>query len=154
MAVASLLLALLMGSAFTVLLLAISDLRDSGRLLTHSREANASADRLEELVIDLETGVRGFVITRQERFLEPWRNARAKIPVEARTLEGLADQPEQKTRAREIAREAAAYITEYSVPLVKAARQSKPAARSIAATAEGKRRIDALRRSFDSFKSV
>jgi signal transduction histidine kinase len=154
MAVASLLLALLMGSAFTVLLLAISDLRSSGQLLTHSREANASADRLEELVIDLETGVRGFVITRQERFLEPWRNARAKIPGEARRLEGLADQPEQKTRAREIAREAAAYITEYSVPLVNAARQNKPAARSIAATAEGKRRIDALRRSFESFKSV
>jgi CHASE3 domain sensor protein len=86
MAVASLLLALLMGSAFAVLLLAISDLRASGRLLTHSREANASADRLEELVIDLETGVRGYVITRQERFLEPWRNARAKFPGEARTL--------------------------------------------------------------------
>jgi CHASE3 domain sensor protein len=154
MAVASLLLALLMGSAFTVLLLAISDLRASGRLLTHSREANASADRLEELVIDLETGVRGFVITRQERFLEPWRNARAKIPGEARTLEGLADQPELKTRAREIAREAAAYITEYSVPLVNAARQNKPAARGIAATAEGKRRVDALRRSFESFRSV
>jgi signal transduction histidine kinase len=154
MAVASLLLALLVGSAFTVLLLAISDLRASGRLLTHSREANASADRLEELVIDLETGVRGFVITRQERFLEPWENARARIPGEARTLEGLADQPEQKTRARGIAREAAAYVTEYSVPLVNAARQNKPAARSIATTAEGKRRVDALRRSFESFRSV
>jgi signal transduction histidine kinase len=154
MAVASLLLALLVGSAFTILLIAISDLRASGRLLTHSREANASADRLEELVIDLETGVRGFVITRQERFLEPWRNARAKIPDEARTLAGLADQPAQKTLARGIARAAAAYITEYSVPLVNAARQNKPAVRSIAATAEGKRRIDALRRSFDTFRSV
>jgi signal transduction histidine kinase len=154
MAVASLLLALLVGSAFTVLLLAISDLRASGRLLTHSREANASADRLEELVIDLETGVRGFVITRQERFLEPWRNARARIPGEARTLRGLADQPEQRRRARAIARDSAAYITEYSVPLLNAARQNKPAARSIAATAEGKRRVDALRRSFESFRSV
>ena len=154
MAVASLLLALLVGSAFTVLLVEISDLRASGRLLTHSREANASADRLEELVIDLETGVRGFVITRQERFLEPWKNARAQIPGEARTLESLADQPEQKRRARGIARDAAAYITEYSVPLVNAARQNKPAARSIAATAEGKRRVDALRRSFESFRSV
>jgi signal transduction histidine kinase len=154
MAVASLLLALLVGSAFTVLLLTISDLRASGRLLTHSREANASADRLEELVIDLETGVRGFVITRQERFLEPWRNARAKIPGEARTLDGLADQPDQKTRARGIVRAANAYVTEYSVPLVNAARQNDPAVRSIATTVEGKRRVDALRRSFESFRSV
>jgi signal transduction histidine kinase len=154
MAVGSLLLALLVGSAFTVLLVAISDLRASGRLLTHSREASASADRLEEFVIDLETGVRGFVITRQERFLEPWENARAQIPGESRTLAGLADQPQQKRRARAIARAAAAYITEYSVPLVNAVRQNKPAARSIAVTLEGKRRVDALRRSFESFRSV
>jgi signal transduction histidine kinase len=154
MAVASLLLALLVGSAFTVLLVAISDLRASGRLLTHSREASASADRLEEFVIDLETGVRGFVITRQERFLEPWENARAQIPGESRRLEGLTDQPKQKRRARAIARAAAAYITEYSVPLVNAVRQNKPAARSIAVTLEGKRRVDAMRRSFESFRSV
>ena len=154
MAVASLLLALIVGLAFAILLLAISDLRTSGRLLTHSREANATADRLEELVIDLETGARGFVITRQERFLEPWKNARVQIPGEARTLESLADRPEQKRRARGIAREAAAYITEYSLPLVNAARNNEPATRSIATTAEGKRRVDALRLSFDRFRSV
>jgi signal transduction histidine kinase len=154
MAVASLLLALLVGSAFTVLLRAISDLRSSGRLVTQSREASASADRLEEFVIDLETGVRGFVITRQERFLEPWRNARARIPDEARTLIRLADQPEQRRRAQGIARGAAAYVAEYSVPLVNAARQGDPAAGSIATTAEGRRRVDALRSSFDRFRST
>jgi signal transduction histidine kinase len=152
MAVASLLLALIVAAAFTVLLREISDLRTSGRLVTHSRETNAAADRLEERVIDLETGVRGFVIARQERFLEPWKAARAAFPAEARALERLADGSEQKRRVRGIARETAAYITEYSVPLVNAARQDKPAARSIAATAEGKRRVDALRRSFDRFR--
>lgn len=154
MAIASLLLALLVGTAFTVLLFAISDLRASGRLVTHSREANAAADRLEELVIDLETGVRGFVIARQERFLEPWKAARAAFQDEARALEQLADQPEQRRRARSIVLAIAAYITDYSVPLVRAARQNKPAARSIPATLEGKLRIDALRRSFDRFRSV
>jgi signal transduction histidine kinase len=103
-------------------------------------------------VIDLETGVRGFVIARQERFLEPWKAARAAFPAEARVLERLADGSEQKRRVRGITRETAAYITDYSVPLVNAARQDKPAARSIAATAEGKRRVDALRRSFDRFR--
>jgi CHASE3 domain-containing protein len=43
-----------------------------------------AADEVEKLVIDLETGVRGFVITNEERFLErglsdhrphPWRFA-------------------------------------------------------------------------------
>ena len=91
MAVASLLLALLVGAAFAVLLVAVSDLRASGRRVAHSRETNAAADRLEELVIDLETGLRGFVIARQERFLEPWRAARAQFPEKARALELLAE---------------------------------------------------------------
>ena len=154
MAIASLLLALIVGGAFAVLLLAISDLRASGRLVTHSREQLAAADRLEELVIDLETGVRGFVIARQERFLEPWKAARAAFPDEARTLERLADEPGQKELVQGIARDTAAYIKEYAVPLLNAARQNKPAPRSIAATAEGKRRVDALRGSFDRFRSV
>ena len=154
MALASVLLAVLVSSAFAVLLLAISELRKSGRLVTQSRQELAAADSLEELVIDLETGVRGFVIARQERFLEPWRSARAEFPAEAGALERLADKPDQKRRVRQISRATAAYITEYSVPLVNAARQNKPAARSVATTAEGKRRIDALRRSFERFRSV
>lgn len=154
MAVASALLALVVGAAFAILLVTISELRASERQVTHSREVNAAADRLEEHVIDLETGVRGFVIARQERFLEPWQVARAAVPGEARDLERLADDPEQKQRAREIARDIDSYITDYSVPLVSAVRQNRRAARSIAVTAEGKRRVDALRRSFERFKSV
>jgi signal transduction histidine kinase len=154
MAIASTLLLFLVGAAFAVLLLAISNLRASEQKVTNSREAIAAADRLEELVIDLETGVRGFVITRQERFLEPWTAARAAFPDDARGLERLAGDREQKRRVRAIVRDTAAYITEYSVPLLNAARQNNPAARSIARTLEGKRRVDALRRSFDRFKSV
>ena len=82
MAIGSVVLALLVGAAFAVLLLTISDLRASGRLVTNSRAANAAADRLEERVVDLESGARGFVITRQERFLEPWQAARAAFPTE------------------------------------------------------------------------
>jgi len=154
MAVASLLLALLVGAAFAVLLVAVSDLRASGRRVTHSRETNAAADRLEELVIDLETGLRGFVIARQERFLEPWRAARAAFPEEARALERLAEEPGQKRRVQKIERGTASYVTEYSVPVVTFVRENRPASRSIRITAEGKRRIDALRLEFDRFRSV
>jgi signal transduction histidine kinase/CHASE3 domain sensor protein len=154
MTVASVVLALLVGAAFAVLLIAISDLRTSGRLLAQSRSTNAAADRLEGLVIDLETGVRGYVIARQERFLKPWKAARAAFPSRARALERLAEQPGQKQRVRSIDRGVAAYISEYSIPLVAAVRRNSPAARSIATTEEGRRRIDALRTQFDRFKST
>jgi signal transduction histidine kinase len=154
MTVASVVLALLVGAAFAVLLIAISDLRTSSRLLAHSRSTNAAADRLEGLVIDLETGVRGYVIARQERFLKPWKAARAAFPSRARALERLAEQPGQKQRVRSIDRGVAAYISEYSIPLVAAVRRNSPAARSIATTEEGRRRIDALRTEFERFESA
>ena len=152
MVVASVLLALLVGAAFAVLLLAISDLRTSQRQVVRSREANAAAARLEERVIDLETGVRGFVIARQERFLEPWRAARAAIPGETAALARLVEASVQKRRVQEITREINSYIRDYSVPLVNDARRGDPAARSVAVTAEGKRRVDALRREFETFR--
>ncbi len=153
MAVASVLLALLVGAAFAVLLVTISDLRTSQDLVSRSRETNAAADRLEERVIDLETGVRGFVIARQDRFLEPWRAARVEIPGELADLERLADEPVQKRRIQGISRDINSYVRDYSVPLVRAVRRNDPAARSVAVTAEGKRRVDRLRRELESFRA-
>ncbi len=149
--VASGLLALIIGAVFAILLVAIEDLRDSGRQASDSRTELATADALDKLVIDLETGVRGFVITRQERFLEPWQAARAAFPRQARTLVSFVDDPQQARRARRIVRGGRSYIRDYSVPLVRAARQDRAYARSVAATAQGKRRVDALRVQFDRF---
>jgi CHASE3 domain sensor protein len=42
--------------------------------------ALAAAIQLERLVIDLETGQRGFVFTGQEQFLQRWRDARSPFP--------------------------------------------------------------------------
>ena len=153
MVVGSVLLALLVGAAFAVLLLAISDLRASQRKVVRSHEAIAAADRLEDRVLDLETGARGFVIARQERFLKPWRAARAAIPGEAAALVALTDGEVQRRRVQEIRLEISSYIQQYSIPLVNDARDGDPAVGSIAVTAEGKRRVDALRSEFDSFRT-
>jgi signal transduction histidine kinase len=149
--VATALLALLIGGAFAVLLIAIDNLRDSGDLAAHARAELSTADKLEKTVLDLETGQRGFVITDKERFLEPWRAARDAFPRQAAELIRLTDSPIQEERARRIAQAGAAYIREYSIPLVQAARRGDPRARSVAATQEGKDRIDALRSEFNRF---
>ena len=154
MVIASALLAVIVGAAFAVLLLAIGDLRDSARLATDAREELAAADGLEKLVIDLETGVRGFVITGEERFLEPWSAARTAFPKQADRLVGLAGDPRQALLARRIAEAGNAYIRDYSIPLVNAARRGEPSARSVATTEEGRRRVDALRAEFDRFAAV
>jgi signal transduction histidine kinase len=154
MVIASGLLALLVAVAFATLYFAISNTRDSELLARNSRLELAAADQLEKLVIDLETGARGFVITGEKRFLEPWQIARADLPAQARSLTNLTDDPEQAARAQQIVRTTRSYLREYSVPLVRAAQRGDASARSIAVTAEGRRRVDELRTLFDRFTEV
>jgi signal transduction histidine kinase len=154
MVIASGLLALVLSAVFVILLLAIADLRASARLAGEAQQELTAADRLEKLIVDLETGVRGFVITGEERFLEPWEAARTAFPTQAGRLMRISLNGEQARRARWIARAGTAYIRDYSLPLVNAARRGDPAARSVAATDEGRRRVDALRAAFDRFAAT
>ena len=152
MLIASGLLALLIGAAFAVLLSSVADLRASERRARRSEEVLVVANRLERLVVDLEAAQLGFVITNQERFLEPWQDARTALPGEGDTLERLvADSPAQQEQARRIVEATRSYLRDYSVPLVTAARRDPAAARTVAATDEGRRRMDALRAEFDRF---
>lgn len=150
--VASGLLAILVGAAFAILLLAVDELRAAADLRRQTREELVAADELEKTVIDLETGLRGFVITREERFLDPWRAARAAFPVQASEFERLtAEDPGQLAKARRIVQAARSYIDTYSVPLVSAVRRNLASARSVERTEKGKRQVDALRAQFEGF---
>jgi signal transduction histidine kinase len=144
-------LVVLIAVAFAVLLIAVDSMRDSGAVARHSRTELGAANGLEKLAIDVEDGHRGFVITHQDRFLEPWRAARRDIPASARRLLALADDPRQRRRAVEIVRAVESYLRSYSLPLVAAARRGDPMAASPSATLRGKRLVDDLRTRFDTY---
>src|SRR5918994_310811 len=155
MVLASGLLAILVAASFLILLLAITNLRESTQQRRETREGLVAAEELEKLVIDLETGLRGFVITNEERFLEPWNEARAAFPEEAGALERVvADDPSQLARARRITQDGASYIQDYAPPLLDAVRRNGASARSVARTEEGKRRVDTMRAEFEAFRSA
>ncbi len=150
--VASALLALLVGVAFAVLMRSVNEERGSANLAIRSQEMIAAADRLERLVLDLETGQRGFIITRDERFLQPWQAARDGYVEAADALVNASTGLNGQARmAREITAAVGSYVEEYSVPLVGAARRGQTFASRPAALDEGRRRVDALRARFDSF---
>jgi signal transduction histidine kinase len=131
--------------AFVTLRGALAGQHDSSRLARHSSQVMAAANGAEKLVLDLETGARGYVITRQRRFLEPWQSARRQLPVALNGLVALvADNPGQEARALEIQREGGDYLAEYSEPLVARAKRDHGGAQ-IVADGEGKRRVDAIR---------
>jgi len=150
MLIASGLLALLVGAAFAVLLSSVADLRALERRARQSEEVLEVANVLERQVVDLETAQRGFIITRQDSLLEPWRRAQVAFPTEAATLERLiGNDPEQQARARRIVELTRSYLRDYSIPLIARARRDPAAAATVAATGEGLRRMEAIRGEFN-----
>src|SRR5437764_8021029 len=90
---------------FAVMFLAIAGLRHRSLEARHSQQVIATANQLELLVIDLETGVRGFAITHDETYLQPWARARQRYPTAIRALVALSkDNPKQHALALSIQR--------------------------------------------------
>jgi signal transduction histidine kinase len=106
-----------------------------------------AATRLEKLVLDLETGTRGYVITRDRTFLEPWRAARKQLPAESRRLKLVAPGPV----ANELDRKWRSYLNDYSIPVIGLVARNPKAAASTIAEGEGKRRVDSIRSVADAF---
>jgi CHASE3 domain sensor protein len=147
----SVLLGLLIGSAFAFLLVAVNDMRRSADATRSVRSGIVEAQKLEGLVLDIETGQRGFVITGDDAFLEPWRAARGRFAGQADRFRSYAATPGQERLASRIIRSGESLIQDYSLPLIDAARRGDPAASALPATAEGKRRVDALRALFNQY---
>jgi signal transduction histidine kinase len=147
--VASALLALLVGGAFGRLIVALYRERHSFDLTRESQDVLLAANRLERLVIDLETGERGFLITGEERFLEPWNAARSTVPRASGELERVVVVPVQKRRVQSIVEDINSYLRDYSTPLLDSARRGDPSARSVTTIEEGKLRVDRIRAEFD-----
>ena len=73
------------------------DLNESSKLLMHTYEINIELERLMSAIKDAETGQRGFMITRNNRFLAPYLFSRDKVNTSFISLKKLtADNPTQK----------------------------------------------------------
>jgi two-component system, sensor histidine kinase and response regulator len=132
---------------FFVTVKSLQSVRTKTDVTERAQAAVVSATRLEKLVLDLETGTRGYVITRDRTFLQPWQSAQQQLPAESHQLEVTAPGPvptdlEQQWRS---------YLNDYSRPLVRLVARNPKAAASQIATGEGKRRVDAFRRVADAF---
>ena len=96
----------LVASVFVVMLLAVSALREAERREARSRDVTVSTLALEKLVLDMQAGVRGFVITGDKRFQAPLTTARRELPQALDELQRLvADSPSQRMRVRVLGQE-------------------------------------------------
>jgi signal transduction histidine kinase len=155
MIVATAVLALIVAGAFGILVHAVSTLDDATKREAHAKDVTAASVTLEKLVLDLETGLRGFVLTGNERFLQPWSRAREQLPRRLAAFERVATGDRQQARrARDLATLIREYVIDYSEPVVEIARDDPAVARTTVASTEGKRRTDEIREAFGRFLSA
>jgi signal transduction histidine kinase len=127
--------------------------RDRQLLLEQVGPARRTALALENALVNEETGVRGYLITAQLSFLEPYRSglageARAYAELDARRH---AIGPSITAEVRLVHTQAQAWRSKYVAPVLALRRQS--ARRSIAADLRGKRLFDAVRSSISRLQS-
>jgi len=74
---------------------------------------------LENSVLDLETGVRGYLLSDQRRFLRPYRTALVNYPRQERKLAQLTSgDPVQQQRVRALSAAIGAYVHRWAAPTV------------------------------------
>jgi signal transduction histidine kinase len=151
MIAASAVLALIVAGAFAVLVHALSTLDDATKREARAKDVTAATVTLEKLVVDLENGLRGFVLSGNERLLQPWSRAQKQLPKKLAAFERAPNNAMQKQRARDLAELIRHYVDDYSVPLVKIARSDPAVARSNVASAFGESQTVDIRARFDTF---
>jgi signal transduction histidine kinase len=141
--------AVLIGTVMVVLIVAVTSQRDAARSAFRSQEALAAGNQLEKSLISIENGVRGYVASRRERFLDPANEALSSYPAEVTRLTSLVDDdPGQQARARQIGVEIDDYVKLWARPLIGVARRQPAQARSIVITNQGRLRLDRIQRDF------
>ncbi len=104
-ALASALVLALLLTVPTIAYFGFSFVRETSLRSAHSHEVNSQTHLLQKLVIDMETGERGFLIAGREEFLELYRiGAEAFWVASAKLRQLLADDPTQLGRLAEIDR--------------------------------------------------
>jgi signal transduction histidine kinase len=149
---ASVSLAFIVVAAFVALILAISAQREATAREARSADVTAASLRLEKLVVDMENGLRGLTLTREQRFLEPYTEARKALPNRLAALQSLvADDPAQRRRAQQLEERIHDYADIFVKPMIQIVKETPSIADNPLIADEGKRYTDEIQGLFVQF---
>ncbi len=121
-------------------------LREGNRSVTHSHDVIVALDRLLSNAQDAETGQRGFLLTNDEKYLEPYNAAVRAIPAMLDEIGQLtSDSPAQQARVAELRRRVEAKLAELRETIERRRTQGPDAALAIVNSDRGKAAMDAVR---------
>jgi PAS domain S-box-containing protein len=149
---ATLLVALALGAVFALLLHTVDVANQRESDARRSAEILQAASAVQGSVIDLETGLRGYIIGGETQFLEPYQQARRNQPARIRKLGALVTgRPAQAGLTRQLSHQLNSYVNDYAVPTIAAVGAGRRI--GVQRLAEGKARVDEIRATLTRFSS-
>ncbi|MBP7335333.1 CHASE3 domain-containing protein [Niveispirillum sp.] len=123
----------------------------------HTYEVMRTVRQLTAAKVDQETGLRGYMLTADTSFLEPYNDGLRNFDTSfARISDLTKDNPEQQARLQEIKDASNAWNREVAVPIIAGIKDpaTREATRAAAATGVGKNRMDAIRAKVEEVQNV
>lgn len=141
--------AVLLGVALVLLIVAVTSQRDAARTAFRAQEALAVGSQLENSLITMENGLRGYVASGQARLLQPVNDALRRYPAQSRALARLVSRdPVQRRRVNAIAGAVDTYVDFWVRGVIGLAREDLDDARSQLLTRNDRERLDPIRAEF------
>jgi len=129
----------------------IRRLLDTVGWVEHTDQVIASANNSQKLLLDMETGFRGYVITGQQEFLQPYNQASQLINPSLSELRQLvSDNPTQVQRIEAVSSEYRNWNT-YAKEVIAGRATSGGEVQARVSSGEGKRIMDGMRSDFAAF---
>lgn len=119
----------------------------------HSERVIGNANEITKQMVDMETGMRGYLLAGEEAFLEPYIFSKPKVKIGFKTLADLvADNPSQVEQLHRIQEQQLQWDS-YASEMIKL-RSKGEEVFGAAITGRGKTQFDEIRRLVDAFTSV
>jgi len=149
---ASTALGVLIGAVFVILIVTLRNVRDQQRARGHSEAVIASANHLEQIVLDLETDARRYAITRKGVYLGPLRVASQDLQSVSRQLVALsAGDQTRELRAQTLQDGVLHYAATWASLVIEVAVRDPKKANELVISNAGLREQDQLRKEFKAF---
>ena len=152
---ASAVLALLVGAAFTALILAVSAQREATDREARSKDVTVASLQLENVVGDVESNFLNFAFNGSTESLDAYEAASDKLEPQLESLQELVkDDPSQRQTAQEIDTQVREYAFSTLPPLIPILQEVPGLSKEDATLAQsGKVQTDEIHRLFDVFRA-
>jgi CheY-like chemotaxis protein/signal transduction histidine kinase/CHASE3 domain sensor protein len=124
----------------------LQTLREGNQSITYSHDVIVALDELLSMAQDAETGQRGFLLTNDERYLDPYEAALRAIPPKLDEIQQLTlDSPTQQARVAQLRMHVEAKLAELKETIDVRRSQGLEPALAIVNSDRGKAEMDAIR---------